>query len=84
MVIEMIITEHELHGPELVGFGDGYVEILNVAEVGGIAVGVATDEAQPGELDAWKRNRLIVAGAEVIIPDFREHERLLTWLFAEE
>ncbi len=84
MVIEMIIDEHDLHGPELVGFGDGYVEIQNVADVGGIAIGVATDEARPGGLDAWKRNRLIVAGAGVIIPDFREHERLLAWLFAED
>ncbi len=84
MVIEMIIAEHDLSGPELVGFGDGYVEILNVAEVGGIAVGVATDEARREGIDAWKRNRLIVAGADAIIPDFREHERLLTWLFAEE
>lgn len=84
MVIERIIREHDLSGPELVGFGDGYVEIQNVAEVGGIAVGVATDEAHPGELDAWKRNRLIVAGADAIVPDFREHERLLAWLFAEE
>lgn len=84
MVIERIIREHDLSGPELLGFGDGYVEIQNVAEVGGIAVGVATDEAHPGELDAWKRNRLIVAGARVIVPDFREHERLLAWLWGED
>ena len=84
MVIERIIGEHDLSGAELLGFGDGYVEIQNVAEVGGIAVGVATDEAQPGELDAWKRNRLIVAGAGVLVPDFREHARLLAWLWAED
>ncbi len=83
-VIKMVMERHGLHGPELVGFGDGYVEIQNVADVGGIPIGVATDEARPGGLDAWKRNRLIVAGADVIIPDFREHERLLAWLFAEE
>jgi len=84
MVIEMIIAEHDLHGPELVGFGDGYVEIQNVADVGGIAVGAATDEERREGIDEWKRNRLIVAGADVIIPDFREHERLLAWLFAED
>ncbi len=80
----MIIAEHDLHGPELVGFGDGYVEIQNVADVGGIAVGAATDEERREGIDEWKRNRLIVAGADVIIPDFREHERLLAWLFAED
>jgi len=84
MVIEMIISEHDLHGSELLGFGDGYVEIQNVSEVGGIAVGVATDEERLEGIDAWKRNRLIVAGASVIVPDFGEHERLLSWLCAEE
>lgn len=84
MVIEMIIDEHDLHGPELVGFGDGYVEIQNVADVGGIAIGVATDEERREGIDAWKRNRLIVAGADAIIPDFREHQRLLRWLCDEE
>lgn len=84
MVIERIIREHDLSGPELLGFGDGYVEIHNVTEAGGIAVGVATDEAHPGELDAWKRNRLIVAGARVIVADFTEHERLLVWLWGKE
>ncbi|MEA3399653.1 MAG: HAD family hydrolase [Armatimonadota bacterium] len=84
MVIEMIIDEHDLHGPELVGFGDGYVEIQNVADVGGIAVGAATDEERREGIDEWKRDRLIVAGADLIIPDFREHQRLLAWLFAEE
>ena len=84
MVIEMIIDEHDLHGPELVGFGDGYVEIQNVSDVGGIAVGVATDEERREGIDAWKRNRLIVAGASVVVPDFREHERLLSWLYGED
>jgi len=84
MVIEMIIDEHDLHGPELVGFGDGYVEIQNVADVGGIAIGVATDEERRECIDGWKRNRLIVAGSDAIIPEFREHERLLQWLCDEE
>jgi len=84
MVIRTIIAENDLHGPELVGFGDGYVEIQNTREVGGIAVGVATDEERREGVDEWKRNRLIVAGAQVVIPDFREHERLLAYLFAED
>ena len=84
MVIEMIIEENDLHGPELVGFGDGYVEIENVKEVGGVAVGVATDEARRQGVNDWKRNRLITAGADLIIPDFTEHERVLAYLFAEE
>ena len=84
MVIEKIVAENDLHGPELVGFGDGYVEIENVKAVGGIAVGAATDEERREGVDAWKRNRLIVAGADIIIPDFREHERLIAYLAAED
>jgi hypothetical protein len=30
----------------------------------------------------WKRTRLIDAGADVIIPDFRQQKTLLDWLFA--
>jgi phosphoglycolate phosphatase-like HAD superfamily hydrolase len=83
MVIERILADHDLHGPELVGFGDGFVEIENTVAAGGIAVGVATDELHGAGVDAWKRNRLIGAGAHLIVPDFGEHERLLAHLFGE-
>ncbi len=84
MVIEQIITENDLHGPELVAFGDGYVEILNVKEVGGVAVGAATDEYQRRGINPWKRNRLVQAGADIIVPEFREHTDLVRYLMAEE
>lgn len=84
MVIERIIREHGLRGEELVVFGDGYVEIENGKAVGGIAVGVATDEVRREGVDLWKRKRLISAGADLIIPEFREHARLLAYLFAED
>ncbi len=84
IIIQRIIEEHSLHGSELVAFGDGYVEIENVKEVGGIAVGVATEEAKREGIDEWKRNRLIDAGADIIIPDFREGRRLISYLWSEE
>ncbi|MBC7289535.1 MAG: HAD family hydrolase, partial [Armatimonadetes bacterium] len=77
MLIQRIITEHNLTGPEFVAFGDGFVEIENAKEVGGIAVGVASDEVRREGIDDWKRNRLIEAGADLIIPDFRERDRLV-------
>ena len=80
IVIQRILEDHGLHGPELVAFGDGYVEIENTVAVGGIAVGAATDELVRGGLDAWKRNRLIGVGANLLAPDFREQERLVAWL----
>jgi phosphoglycolate phosphatase-like HAD superfamily hydrolase len=83
-LISYILSSHDLHGPEFVAFGDGYVEIENTKEVGGIAVGVATDEARRAGVDEWKRSRLIQAGADLIVPDFRAHEELVAYLFGEE
>lgn len=84
MVIERLIHENDLRGPELVTFGDGYVEIEDTKSVGGIAVGVASNEAQRQGIDEWKRRRLIQAGADLIIPDYRCCDRLAAYLFAEE
>lgn len=81
MVIERILRENHLAGPELLAFGDGFVEIEDTKAVGGIAVGVASNEATRQGIDEWKRDRLIQAGADLIIPDFREHEALVTYLF---
>jgi phosphoglycolate phosphatase-like HAD superfamily hydrolase len=83
MVIERILRENNLAGAELVAFGDGFVEIEDTKAVGGIAVGVASNEATRQGIDTWKRSRLIQAGADLIIPDFREHERLTDYLFGE-
>jgi phosphoglycolate phosphatase-like HAD superfamily hydrolase len=81
ILIKRIFELNQLRGPELIAFGDGFVEIENTVEVGGIAVGVATDEKHPGEIDAWKRNRLINAGASLIMPDFSQAQALLSYLF---
>jgi phosphoglycolate phosphatase len=83
MVIERILRENQLAGSELVAFGDGFVEIEDTKAVGGIAVGVASNEAARQGIDAWKRGRLIQAGADFVIPDFREHEALVDYLFPQ-
>lgn len=79
-VIERIIKENKLHGEEFACFGDGFVEIEETKAVGGIAVGVASNEATRRGINEWKRKRLIEAGADIIIPDFREYEHLVTYL----
>ncbi|MBC7224119.1 MAG: HAD family hydrolase [Anaerolineae bacterium] len=84
MVIARIIREHDLHGSEFAAFGDGFVEIEDTKAVGGIAVGVASNEATREGVNLWKRERLIAAGADLIVPDFREHGRLVAYLFGEE
>lgn len=81
-VIRNILNSGHVVPAKLVGFGDGYVEILNVKEAGGTAVGVASDEAgRSGRPDIWKRERLIGVGADVIVPDFRHHGELVEYLW---
>jgi phosphoglycolate phosphatase len=80
-VIADMFAQHGLSGEELVAFGDGFVEIEETKRVGGIAVGVATDEATRQGVDPWKRERLIAAGADIIIPDFRQQDTLVAYLF---
>ncbi len=83
-VIERILEKNRVEGDLLLGFGDGYVEIQNIKAVGGTAVAVASDEAnRSGKPDAWKRDRLIGVGADVVIPDFRECEPLLAYLWGD-
>ncbi len=84
MVIERIIRDHHLHGAEFVAFGDGFVEIEDSKAVGGIAVGVASNEDTRTGINEWKRTRLIRAGADIIIPDFRDHAALIAYLFTRE
>lgn len=79
MVIDRILADNAIRGESLLSFGDGYVEIQNTKEVGGLAVAVASDEANngSGRMDPWKRERLAGVGADVIIPDFRDAVPLL-------
>jgi len=82
LLIQQILSEHHLYGHHLVVFGDGYVEIENAVAVEGIAIGVASDEVRRAGINTWKRNRLINAGAQLIVPDFRETDALVRYLFA--
>ncbi len=83
MVIERLLRENSIPGQRLLSFGDGYVEIQNTKEVGGLAVAVASDEARNGAgcFDAWKRRRLLEVGADVVIPDYRDGAALLERIF---
>lgn len=79
IVIDRILGENRIPGHRLLAFGDGYVEIENTKAVGGLAVAVASDEANngSGRMDEWKRQRLLGVGADVVIPDFRDAIRLV-------
>ena len=81
ILIQRIISGAECRGDELLGFGDGYVEIENVKQVGGVAVGVATDEPECRQVNQWKRRRLVGVGADLIVPNFLNGDELLRTLF---
>jgi len=82
MVIDRILRDHGLRGEELLGFGDGFVEIEEIKGVGGVAVAVASDEVNRRGINAWKRERLIRAGADIVIPEYRHYGPLLDYLCA--
>jgi len=61
-------------------FGDGPVEIAETKRSGGFTVGIASDEIRRYGLNRTKRTRLIKSGADVIIPDYSQKEKLFTYL----
>jgi phosphoglycolate phosphatase len=82
MIIDRILREHNVPGRRLLSFGDGYVEIENTKQVGGLAVAVASDEAHngSGRIDEWKRRRLLGVGADAVIPDYRDAVSFVDYL----
>ncbi len=82
-VIADIMREHDLHGPEVLTVGDGPVEIRNIKAAGGIAVGVASDEVAGHGWNTEKRARLLKAGADILVPDFADHDKLCEYLFGD-
>ena len=83
ILIQRVISSANCRGEEFLGFGDGYVEIENIKEVGGVAVGVATAEPECSQVDPWKRKRLAGVGADFIVPNFLCHQELLAALFPQ-
>jgi len=77
MLIERILTENRLKANELMVIGDGPVEIRECRKKGGLAMGMATREDGISGINQEKRRRLILAGAQLILPDFLEGDPLL-------
>jgi phosphoglycolate phosphatase-like HAD superfamily hydrolase len=64
----------------VVTFGDGPVELRETVKRGGLAVGVASDEQRRWGWNMRKRQRLIEAGAALLVPDFCQTRALLALL----
>jgi beta-phosphoglucomutase-like phosphatase (HAD superfamily) len=84
MIIDQILAENQLRGEELLGFGDGFVEIVEIKAAGGVAVAVASAEVRRTGVNQWKRQRLIRAGADIVIGDYTAADTLLAYLFPGE
>ncbi len=70
LLVQRILSDTGAVSPDqLLVFGDGFVEIEEVKKAGGVAVGIATSEPGCHTVDAWKRARLIQAGADFIVPN---------------
>jgi phosphoglycolate phosphatase len=83
MVIDRILREEKIEGRHLVSFGDGPVEIAETKAVGGLAIAVASDEEVNGSgiADPLKSRILSDAGADAVIPDYRNPELLMRAIF---
>ena len=80
---EQVVANGEAAGPEIISFGDGNAEMEAVKHVGGVGIGLATLEPECLRVDPWKRERLIAAGADYIVPNYLCWNELKEHLFAE-
>ena len=81
-VMRDILANANADGADLLGLGDGFVETENAKQLGGVAIGCATDEtSRSGRIEDWKRTRLIKAGADVIVADYCNWHKLTELLF---
>lgn len=82
-VVQMMLERHRIAGEQLIGFGDGYSETVEVKRVGGVTVGLATQEAGTLGVNSLKRQMLIELRADMILADYRPVDQLAGWLFGD-
>jgi phosphoglycolate phosphatase-like HAD superfamily hydrolase len=75
-VIQAILDDHHLSGSQLLVVGDGPVEIREAVSRQAIALGVASDELARSGWNPRKIDRLISAGADLMVADFSRAGRL--------
>lgn len=76
IVVERLLGE--VHGAfdQLIVFGDGPVEIREARRRGAVGIGIASDELRRFGINLEKRRRLIRAGANALVPDFSQWQKL--------
>ncbi|HJO94231.1 MAG TPA: PfkB family carbohydrate kinase [Victivallales bacterium] len=77
MVIDRILNDIGKNNfNKIAAIGDGPVEIREIKKRNGLAVGIASDEIRRFGLNQAKRSRLIKAGADMIISDYSQLNKL--------
>lgn len=73
-VMLRLMLDERAEGSDWLAFGDGPVEIRLAKEMRALAVGVASDENRngSGQPDKLKLAQLREAGADVLVPDYRD------------
>jgi rfaE bifunctional protein kinase chain/domain len=82
LVIETIVKDlpEGIKMEECYVFGDGPVEMREAAKLGFTRIGVMSDERQRFGINPEKRPRLILGGAQALIPDFSWMPSLIEYL----
>ncbi|MFZ5517934.1 MAG: HAD family hydrolase [Candidatus Zhuqueibacterota bacterium] len=88
-VVQRLLNDHHIQPGQLLCFGDGAPEIQYTSDAGGICVGVLSPDQSDYERKghftvAQKRERLINAGAHVLVSDYRNAAQLLAVLFGRQ
>ncbi len=79
-VIADLMEKEGLNGEQFAVIGDGKVEIRLGNEVGARTIGIASDEEKLHGVNPVKYERLMKAGADIIVGDFNELDKLLGFL----
>ncbi len=87
LVVNQLIDKQNLQKGQLGCFGDGSPEILHTYLAGGVCVGVLTPDHSYYEREGHftveqKRERLIDAGAHILVPDFSCASALVEVMFS--
>jgi phosphoglycolate phosphatase-like HAD superfamily hydrolase len=84
-VLERILQQDGIAGDRLLSIGDGPIELSSAKELGGLAIGVCSDENHNGSgvMDSFKYAQLRAAGADALVADFRDMIALVTYLLGK-
>ncbi|MFT4688692.1 MAG: HAD family hydrolase [Verrucomicrobiia bacterium] len=82
-VYERVMRGENISAKNLMSVGDGPVEIRCNRDLGGLAIAVASAELDngSGRVHEAKRSLLVAAGADVVIPDYRDGLELMKLIF---